>query len=126
MREADFMLRIAPHENVCRLFGAVLTPLALVVELCDGGSLDQVLGLESESGGRVFSADECEALALGMARGIAHLHACKIVHRDIAARNVLLHQDIPKITDFGMSRLAQDEIVENTTQTKVGPIKWMV
>ncbi|XP_058106411.1 probable LRR receptor-like serine/threonine-protein kinase At1g53420 [Magnolia sinica] len=48
-----------------------------------------------------------------IARGLAYLHeesTLKIVHRDIKATNVLLDQDlIPRISDFGLARLGEEE-----------------
>lgn len=69
--EADAMLKMAPHRNVACLYGLVVEPAALVLEFCDGGSLDQVLGLENSTTVRVFNDGECELLALGIARGMA-------------------------------------------------------
>ena len=51
-------------------------------------------------------------LAVGVARGLAHLHKHNVVHGDLAARNVLLALDaegdnqgvvVPKVSDFGMA-----------------------
>ncbi len=54
-----------------------------------------------------------------------HLHNNNIVHRDMAARNILLSEiGEPKISDFGMSRLVTDD-GGNTTKATVGPLKWM-
>ena len=36
---------ISPHENVTLLYGIVLEPMSLIVEFCDGGALDSVLGI---------------------------------------------------------------------------------
>lgn len=41
------MLKVPPHVNVNRLYGLVLKPLALVIEFCDRGSLDKLLGIET-------------------------------------------------------------------------------
>ena len=70
-------------------------------------------------------------IAFGSACGLAHLHDQGIIHRDIAARNVLLHTPvlIPKLADFGMARQVMDENNEyqyQETVAKVGPVRWMV
>jgi serine/threonine protein kinase len=64
-------------------------------------------------------------LVKGIARGMRHLHRHNIIHRDLAARNILLSSvGEPKISDFGMSRVLQQEN-EGQTVTNIGPIRWM-
>ena len=52
------------------------------------------------------------AICLGVARGLAYLHEesrPRIVHRDVKAGNILLDSDlIPKISDFGLAKLYDD------------------
>ncbi|XP_021834416.1 probable LRR receptor-like serine/threonine-protein kinase At1g53420 [Prunus avium] len=52
-------------------------------------------------------------ICIGIARGLAFLHeesVLKIVHRDIKATNVLLDRDLnPKISDFGLAKLDEEE-----------------
>ena len=67
MREAEIMLRIPPHENVTLLCGVILRPLALVIEFVNGGSLDQLLGIDPESSNankRILNSAECLHIAL--------------------------------------------------------------
>jgi serine/threonine protein kinase len=134
--EAEAMLRIRPHPNVNRLYGLVLKPMSLVIEFCDRGSLDQILGIDGApqpangefsnySQAMVLKTNEMLQLARDIARGVAHLHDMRIVHRDLATRNILVTSPlVPKVCDFGMSRLlGEDEDVGQTAERK-GPIKW--
>jgi serine/threonine protein kinase len=41
-----------------------------------------------------------------------------------AARNILLSKGHPKVSDFGLSRVAKG-VEANQTQSNVGPLKWM-
>jgi serine/threonine protein kinase len=69
---------------------------------------------------------EQRALALGIARGVAFLHEHHIVHRDIAARNILVSAPLtPRVSDFGMSRVLSDGFYSNETYSTLGPVKWM-
>merc|ERR1739848_8650 len=56
------------------------------------------------------------------AKGIKHLHAHKIIHRDIAARNMLLDENfVLKIGDFGLAQKGEEyhnsyNIIQNDDQ----------
>ena len=57
-----------------------------------------------------------------------HLHRLGVIHRDLAARNILLTESlVPKVSDFGMSRVVLDTENANKTYANSGlPLKWMV
>ena len=49
---------------------------------------------------------------------MSHLHAEGVVHKDLAARNVLLTEnDACKISDLGLSRVLNSETQEHTVRT---------
>ncbi|GAA1466805.1 serine/threonine protein kinase [Nocardiopsis exhalans] len=50
-----------------------------------------------------LSGDMLRTFSLGMAEGLAALHAAGIAHRDIKPGNVILSPDGPKIVDFGIA-----------------------
>jgi hypothetical protein len=122
--ELSLMMALRPHPNVVQLLGFSVHPetdsIVLVLEYCNQGALDSTL---FDSSHDITMTQKVEWL-IGISKGLAHLHANNIVHRDVAARNVLLHQNDTKLTDFGMSR----EVAENqrgTTKSELGPIRWM-
>jgi focal adhesion kinase 1 len=54
-----------------------------------------------------------------------YLESKKYVHRDIAARNVLVvHHECVKLSDFGLSREVDDNVYLVASKCKL-PIKWM-
>jgi len=126
MREANLMISLPPHPNVVRMYGVSIdgTQPIIVMEYCAGGSLDKLLydkGLPISNEQKIRWVHE-------VAEGMCHLHKYNIVHRDIAARNILLSEPYPnghlKISDFGMSRVLQQNI-EGKTMNKTGPVCWM-
>lgn len=129
--ELTIMQALPWHENVVACRGAVVSaltgaPAAIVSEFCSGGSL--LTAIHSKAWEKWKSTKL--RLTLGIARGIAHLHTYGIVHRDVAARNVLLAPAagsdlVPKVTDFGMSRAVDDVDEAQTTVSNVGPVRWM-
>jgi serine/threonine protein kinase len=125
--EVSTMANIPFHENLVQLHGVTLLEngdLAAVVEFCANGAL--VSELYGDKARADWTVDALLRIAHGAACGVAHLHRVDFVHRDIAARNVLLTKhDAPKVADFGMARLVDDETYEQQTVNPVGPLKWM-
>ncbi|TXJ72038.1 serine/threonine protein kinase [Streptomyces lavendulae] len=105
------------HPNVVGVldFGEFEGRLFLVMELVDGGSLDDVL---SASG--PLSAERVARIAAQAAVGLALAHRQGIVHRDIKPANLLLTaDDTLKIGDFGIARFFDDP---NSALTATGQI----
>jgi serine/threonine protein kinase len=90
----------------------------VVLEFCDGGSLDKLI-----SKGAPFPDEvQLRAFITEVVLGLRHLHASGLIHRDLAARNILLVKDAsgkltPKIADFGMSRIVDPESEGGKTAT---------
>lgn len=125
IQELELMIKLRPHPNVVQLFGFSVHPethsAILILELCNQGSLDSTLYDTKKD----WSMKQKLTWLVGISKGLSHLHANNIVHRDVAARNVLLHQGEAKITDFGMSRLIDEQKQHGTTKSELGPIRWM-
>eukprot|EP01113_Clastostelium_recurvatum_P000309 TRINITY_DN10136_c0_g1_i2.p1 TRINITY_DN10136_c0_g1~~TRINITY_DN10136_c0_g1_i2.p1 ORF type:complete len:1030 (-),score=276.47 TRINITY_DN10136_c0_g1_i2:80-3169(-) len=120
LREADLMVNLRPHPNVLRPYGVVTVPsLMIVMEFLDQGLSSKLLCKDVA----ITPQMQHDAI-MGVALGMNHLHEEGIIHRDLAARNILVDKYWNvKISDFGMSRTAPDDV--QRTENYVGPLKWM-
>ncbi len=102
--EARVLARLT-HPGVVQVFDLVEDAhgMWMALELVTGGSLDGVLERRG-----VLPAPELVELGAAMADALAYAHAQGVVHRDFKPHNVLLTPEgAPKITDFGLAKLAQ-------------------
>lgn len=91
------------------------------MEFCGAGSVtDLVKSLKGNSMREEWIAYVCREIL----RGLQHLHACKVIHRDIKGQNVLLtdHAEV-KLVDFGVS--AQLDRTVGKRNTFIGTPYWM-
>jgi serine/threonine protein kinase len=100
LQEAAVMAQFQ-HDRVVGLIGVITagSPIMVVMEYCEHGALNNYLARSRLSLRRqLVIASDC-------ADGLAYLASRRFVHRDIAARNVLVSSDKrAKIADFGLSR----------------------
>ncbi|KAF7834650.1 putative LRR receptor-like serine/threonine-protein kinase [Senna tora] len=106
------------HRNLVKLYGCCIegNKRLLVYEYLENKSLDQALFGKSLTLKWYTRYDIC----MGVARGLAYLHEesqPRIVHRDIKASNILLdHELVPKISDFGLAKLYEDNKTHISTR----------
>ncbi|WP_433466361.1 protein kinase domain-containing protein [Spirillospora sp. CA-128828] len=91
----------------------------LVTAYIAGPSLQQAV---AERG--ALDPDAVRALAAGLAEGLAAIHACGLVHRDLKPGNVIMAADGPRIIDFGVAR-ATDATVLTSHNVVVGTYAYM-
>ncbi|CAO2815292.1 unnamed protein product [Amaranthus hypochondriacus] len=117
------------HPNLVRLCGCCVdtSQLLLVYEFMENKDLGHALFSAGEGRSR-FDWRTRKKICIGIARGLVFLHEesrLKIVHRDIKATNVLLDRDLnPKISDFGLAKLNEEEISQISTRV-AGTIGYM-
>ncbi|XP_030081236.1 focal adhesion kinase 1 isoform X3 [Drosophila hydei] len=111
------------HPHIIRLIGICsIMPIWIVMELAQLGELRAYLKANSERLTHGTLLQYCYQLSTAL----SYLESKKFVHRDIAARNVLVSSPTcVKLADFGLSRWVSDQSYYHSTPTVALPIKWM-
>lgn len=94
------------------------TEICLLMEFCEGGSLDGVARQIRKMGlGRV-SEKVMGKIAPGILQGLDYLHERRVIHRDIKPSNIVLTRaGVVKLCDFGVSGDLVGSIAETFTGT---------
>jgi serine/threonine protein kinase len=104
--QAATMIR---HENVLQVLyfhdGSQYTqfPPYMLMEYAGGGTLQEVLG-ERKARGEHFGPNELRALLVQLASGMKAISE-RLIHRDLKPDNILIVDDVLKISDFGLSKV---------------------
>ncbi|MFA4860241.1 serine/threonine-protein kinase [Methanoregula sp.] len=95
------------HPNIVKLYDFNIMPMPyLEEELCDSRLEDIKKPADPE---------EAAWILFNICEGLKFAHAQKIVHRDLKPGNILLKEGVPKISDWGLSRI----LTEMTTATSM-------
>ncbi|KAI8993020.1 kinase-like protein [Trametes punicea] len=113
------------HVNIIHFYGAYISPssseVKVLMEYCEGGSLESVGKRMREIGGRV-GEKVAGRLAEGILQGLAYLHSRQTIHRDIKPPNILLTREgVVKLVDFGVS----GELINSMAGTFTGTSLYM-
>uniref|UniRef100_A0A8C1M1F6 non-specific serine/threonine protein kinase n=1 Tax=Cyprinus carpio TaxID=7962 RepID=A0A8C1M1F6_CYPCA len=93
----------------------------LVMEFCGAGSITDLV---KNTKGNTLKEDWIAYISREILRGLAHLHAHHVIHRDIKGQNVLLTENAEvKLVDFGVS--AQLDRTVGRRNTFIGTPYWM-
>ena len=99
LREGQALARVrSPYVAQCRGVERQDGVPALVVEYVPGRDL------KAQQRARPLGAAEALELTRQLAEGLAAVHACGLLHRDLKPRNVLVGDDgRPRLVDFGLA-----------------------
>ncbi|TSK34781.1 Focal adhesion kinase 1 [Bagarius yarrelli] len=115
-------MRQFDHPHIIKLIGVITeNPVWIIMELCTLGELRSFLQV------RKYGLDLASLILYSyqLSTALAYLESKRFVHRDIAARNVLVSSvDCVKLGDFGLSRYMEDSSYYKASKGKL-PIKWM-
>ncbi|GAB5363935.1 hypothetical protein AAMO2058_000925900 [Amorphochlora amoebiformis] len=122
-RELMGLMNVSGQDNIMRFLGIMYDDSAkecFLTEHCALGSLDKLHHQRDLRDPNIFWK-----LARGLFLGLAHLQTSKIIHRDIACRNLLMSADWEiKISDFGLAVRAPGDVHQNGMGERL-PWPWM-
>lgn len=114
-RREERILASLTHPNVARLYGGAVTPDGVpyfVMEYVEGERLDSYCDAQQ------LTIRERLGLFRKICSAVSYAHQHLVIHRDLKPANIrVTAEGEPKLLDFGIARLLDDESVAGSEQT---------
>lgn len=117
-----YVMQQFDHKHIIKLIGMCSSsPFWIVMELARFGQLRSFLQVNKSQ----IKTYTLLLYSYQLSTALSYLEARRFVHRDIAARNILVSScDCIKLADFGLSRTVQESSYYISSKGKL-PIKWL-
>ncbi|MCA9170376.1 MAG: serine/threonine protein kinase, partial [Planctomycetales bacterium] len=122
------------HPNIVRVFefGQVGGIWYLALEYCEGRSMSEWLGKPPAP----LNVDVCVRTIIAIAEAVQHAHDRGVIHRDLKPGNIIMDtpasaanemstQVTPRVTDFGLARVASANSELTRSGTTLGTAEFM-
>lgn len=114
------MMKNLKHKNIVRFIDVKRTDnfFYIITEFCNQGSLSSYLKKNS------LTEKEAIFFMKQIIEGFKYLYSKKIMHRDVKPENILLHNNVVKLADFGFAKNIK-ESSKPEEHTIVGTVYYM-
>jgi serine/threonine protein kinase len=121
-QEAEIWVKVSGHANILSIYEAdVYDDLIVIVsQYAPDGNLETWL---NDRGGKAPDVRAAGRMIWGILSGLEHIHARNVIHRDLKPANILLQGSVPRIADFGISRVLKT--TGNRSSTISGTYQYM-
>lgn len=123
------ILNTVKHRNIVRMAGyCIRGSVGLILyEYMPEGTLFELLHRRKPHAALDWTVRH--QIAFGVAQGLSYLHhdcVPMIVHRDVKSSNILMDTElVPKLTDFGMGKIVEDDDLDATVSVVVGTLGYI-
>ena len=120
--EEAYIMQQFDHPHIIRLIGIISqSPVCIIMELAHLGEMRSFL----QNNRSKLKLHTLIMYCYQLSAALSYLEGKHFVHRDVAARNVLVSSEgCVKLADFGLSRSLTEQCYYKATKGKL-PIKWM-
>lgn len=110
------------HQNVVKLIDIfyIQDNPCIVMEYCNGGTLSQQIVQQKNE---IYTEEAAIAIFTELIQGLRAVHQKNIIHRDLKCSNIIFHNGIPKIADFGLAKQLKQQ-QNSLTRTKCGTLPY--
>ncbi|GBB96741.1 hypothetical protein RclHR1_02820004 [Rhizophagus clarus] len=116
IKELKILRKVGFHPNINQFYGITKDPKSnnyvMVLQYANQGNLREYLKINFKS----LQWNDKIRMASEIACGLKYLHSTKIIHRDLHAKNILVHNSTLMIADLG---LAKELTVEGSSNSVV-------
>lgn len=132
LRQEIEILKEIDHPSIIKYINSFETRhrLFLVIELCEGGTLQELIEKQAKSSPqKMLSDEEASQIMKSILEAVSYLHSRGIVHRDLKPENILFTNSNDysqiKLIDFGLTAKYNDSCPMSLLDAHCGTILYM-